>query len=67
MNENILIVDDDTSICEILEFNLKSEGYTVELAYSAEEALEKFEQKYTAHFVGHHDAGECPAIKCWNK
>ncbi|MGI6319904.1 MAG: response regulator transcription factor [Bacteroidales bacterium] len=41
MNENILIVDDDTSICEILEFNLKSEGYTVELAYSAEEALEK--------------------------
>ncbi len=41
MNENILVVDDDKSICEILEFNLKSEGYKVELAYSAEEALEK--------------------------
>lgn len=41
MNEHILIVDDDKSICEILEFNLKSEGYNVDLAYSAEEALEK--------------------------
>lgn len=41
MSESILIVDDDKSICEILEFNLKSEGYKVELAYSAEEALEK--------------------------
>src|SRR5690554_3174649 len=41
MDGNILIVDDDKSICEILEFNLKSEGYNVDLAYSAEEALEK--------------------------
>ncbi|HMR46569.1 MAG TPA: response regulator transcription factor [Bacteroidia bacterium] len=41
MNENILIVDDDKSICEILEFNLKSEGYIVDTAYSAEEALTK--------------------------
>ncbi len=41
MNENILIVDDDKSICEILEFNLKSEGYIVDTAYSAEEALIK--------------------------
>ena len=41
MNENILIVDDDKSICEILEFNLKSEGYIVDTAYSAEEALAK--------------------------
>ncbi|MCZ2130201.1 MAG: response regulator transcription factor [Bacteroidia bacterium] len=41
MKENILIVDDDKSICEILEFNLKSEGYAVEIAYSAEEALKK--------------------------
>ncbi len=41
MKENILIVDDDKSICEILEFNLKSEGYAVELANSAEEALKK--------------------------
>lgn len=41
IKENILIVDDDKSICEILEFNLKSEGYAVELANSAEEALRK--------------------------
>lgn len=41
MKENILIVDDDTGICEILEFNLKSEGYTVAIAHSAEEALPK--------------------------
>lgn len=41
MKKNILIVDDDTSICEILEFNLKSEGYAVETAHSAEEALPK--------------------------
>ena len=41
MPEKILIVDDDRHICEILEFNLKNEGYDVEVAYSAEEALEK--------------------------
>ena len=41
MREKILIVDDDKSICEILEFNLKSEGYHIETAYSAEEALKK--------------------------
>lgn len=37
----ILIVDDERDICEILEFNLVNEGYDVECAYSAEEALEK--------------------------
>jgi DNA-binding response OmpR family regulator len=41
MPEKILIVDDDRSICEILEFNLKNEDFEVECAYSAEEALEK--------------------------
>ena len=41
MANKILIVDDDVSICEILEFNLKSEGYIVEIAHSAEEALEQ--------------------------
>ncbi|MDR2968222.1 MAG: response regulator transcription factor [Tannerellaceae bacterium] len=39
--EKILIVDDDRSICEILEFNLKNEGFDVECAYSAEEALRR--------------------------
>ncbi|MFI3316281.1 MAG: response regulator transcription factor [Rikenellaceae bacterium] len=35
----ILIVDDEESICEILQLNLQSEGYAVDVAYSAEEAL----------------------------
>lgn len=37
----ILVVDDEESICEILQFNLSDEGYDVTVAYSAEEALEK--------------------------
>lgn len=39
--QKILIVDDEESICEILQFNLEVEGYEVEVAYSAEQALEK--------------------------
>ncbi len=35
--EKILLVDDDKSISEILEFNLKSEGFDVTSVYSAEE------------------------------
>ncbi|MCO5233400.1 MAG: response regulator transcription factor [Chitinophagales bacterium] len=46
MSIKILIVDDDVSICEILEFNLKSEGYTIEVAHSAGEALEKLNADY---------------------
>ena len=37
----ILVVDDEPDICEILSFNLTKEGYTVETANSAEEALER--------------------------
>jgi len=40
-NQRILLVDDDQNISEILEFNLKNEGYEVDTAFSAEEALEK--------------------------
>jgi Response regulators consisting of a CheY-like receiver domain and a winged-helix DNA-binding domain len=47
MQEKILIVDDDKNICEILEFNLKSEGFTVECAYSAEEALKKLTDNFS--------------------
>ncbi len=39
MPDKILIVDDDKNICEILEFNLKSEGFEVISVHSAEEAL----------------------------
>ena len=37
-NGRILVVDDEESLCEILQFNLESEGYEVTTAYSAEEA-----------------------------
>lgn len=35
----ILIVDDEETLCEALKFNLEAEGYRVDTAYSAEEAL----------------------------
>ncbi|MDR2384964.1 MAG: response regulator transcription factor [Tannerella sp.] len=47
MAEKILIVDDDPNICEILEFNLKNEGFEVECVYSAEEALKKLPGNFT--------------------
>ncbi|MEN8118522.1 MAG: response regulator transcription factor [Bacteroidota bacterium] len=37
----ILIVDDEKDLCEILEFNLSSEGFETDIAHSAEEALKK--------------------------
>ena len=41
MNDyRILVVDDEEDLCEILKFNLETEGYEVETANSAEEALE---------------------------
>ena len=40
-NYKILVVDDEQDLCEILKFNLETEGYLVETANSAEEALEK--------------------------
>ena len=36
----ILVVDDEQDLCEILKFNLENDGYTVETANSAEEALQ---------------------------
>ncbi|MDD4609466.1 MAG: response regulator transcription factor [Bacteroidaceae bacterium] len=35
----ILVVDDEEDLCEILKFNLEDEGYIVDTAFSAEEAL----------------------------
>ena len=37
----ILVVDDEKDLCEILEFNLTSQGFDVQIAHSAEEALKK--------------------------
>lgn len=39
VNRRILIVDDEETLCEALRFNLAAEGYRVDVAYSAEEAL----------------------------
>lgn len=46
MKKNILIVDDEEDLCEILQFNLESEGFGTEVAYSAEEALKKPLESY---------------------
>ena len=42
----ILVVDDEKDLCEILQFNLESEGYEVDTANSAEEALKKNLHEY---------------------
>lgn len=47
MSEKILIVDDDKNILEILEFNLKNEGFDIECAFSAEEAMNKLSTPFT--------------------
>ena len=47
MNEyHILVVDDEEDLCEILKFNLEMEGYFVDTANSAEEALKLDLTKY---------------------
>lgn len=38
--KKILVVDDEIDLCEILRFNLENEGYEVDTAHSAEEALQ---------------------------
>ena len=40
VNYKILVVDDEEDLCEILKFNLEAEGYEVDTANSAEEALQ---------------------------
>jgi len=43
----ILVVDDEQDVCEILQYNLETEGYEVDTANSAEEALELPLQSYS--------------------
>lgn len=40
MSTRILVIDDEEAVTEILKFNLEKEGYEVDCAYSAEEALD---------------------------
>ncbi|MFI3331042.1 MAG: response regulator transcription factor [Rikenellaceae bacterium] len=46
-NYSILVVDDEESLCEILQFNLEVEGYKVDVAYSAEQALKMPLESYS--------------------
>ncbi|MDE6205494.1 MAG: response regulator transcription factor [Duncaniella sp.] len=51
MNARILVIDDEESICEIVKYNLLKEGYEVDVAYSAEEALEMDLKPYDLFIV----------------
>lgn len=42
----ILIVDDEEDIRDILEFNLENEGFSIDMAESAEEAMDKLTDKH---------------------
>ena len=44
--ERILIVDDEETLCEVLKLNLENEGYDVDIAFSAEQALTLDLQSY---------------------
>lgn len=53
MNESvhILVVDDEPDLCEILRFNLESEGFGVDCAYSAEAALTLLDSPHTFNLI----------------
>ena len=44
MDKKILVVDDEKPIADILQFNLKKEGFTVQCAYDGDEALRLVEE-----------------------
>lgn len=45
MEQTVLIVDDEKAIVDILEFNLKRDGYNVIKGYNGEEGLQLFREK----------------------
>lgn len=51
MRIRILVIDDEESICDILKYNLEKDGYDVDCAYSAEEALAQDLSCYSLFFV----------------
>lgn len=51
MLSRILVIDDEEALCEILRFNLMKEGYSVDTALSAEEALEMDLKPYDLFIV----------------
>ncbi len=51
MITKILVIDDEEALCEILKYNLEKEGYEVDTAYSAEEALDMDLEGYSLFMV----------------
>lgn len=51
MRTKILVIDDEEALCEILKFNLEKEGYEVDTAHGAEEALEMDLRPYDLFIV----------------
>ena len=47
MTERILIIDDEETLCEVIKLNLENEGYDVDTALSAEEALQMDIKQYS--------------------
>lgn len=45
--QRILIVDDEETLCEVLKLNLENEGYDVDVAFSAEQALKLDLKRYS--------------------
>lgn len=51
MTVKILVIDDEEDLCDILKFNLSREGYEVDTANSAEEALQMDLSQYQLFIV----------------
>ncbi len=51
MSTRILVIEDEEAVCEILKYNLEKEGYEVDCAYSAEEALDMDLDDYSLFMV----------------
>lgn len=51
MAARILVIDDEEALCDILQYNLSKEGYDVDTALSAEEALDMDLEKYNLFIV----------------
>lgn len=43
--EEILVIDDDEDFCEALQFGLEQLGYAVQVAYTADDGMEKLRAK----------------------
>lgn len=51
MQARILVIDDEEAMCDILSYNLQKEGYEVDTALSAEEALDMDLDQYNLFIV----------------